>query len=154
MLCNPAVNLNFFLLQVKHGQEKLLSHPLVQSLIFAKWRKFGRAIYYSKLCLFILFLFFLTGYTAESTPLNPKYQNINGTLQCVSVPLPDTFRTNFFVKTGKIFIVVLAGIQLLFEVSTLCFLQATLVIAQRSALFLSLLFLYLVIEYFHSSTAY
>ena len=106
------------MLQVKHERENLLSHPLVQSLIFAKWRKFGRAIYYSKLILFLLFLFFLTGYTAQSTPLNPIYQNFNGTKRCVSNPLPDTHLVNLFVKVGRIYILILAAIQLLFEVLT------------------------------------
>ena len=109
------------LLQVKHERENLLSHPLVQSLIYAKWRKFGRAIYYSKLFLFILFLFFLTGYTALSTPLNPNYQNVNGTKICVSSPIPDTLLVNIFVKAGKVYIVTLAIFQLLFEVLTFCF---------------------------------
>ena len=41
---------------------KLLSHPLVTYLLRYKWRRFGRMVYYSRLVLYILFLFFLTGY--------------------------------------------------------------------------------------------
>lgn len=106
----------FFILQVKHEQEKLLSHPLVASLITAKWRKFGRIIYYSKLSLFIVFLFFLTAYTATSTQYNPEEVNVNGSMVCQEKVLPDDFKTGIFVKAGSVIVVTLAGIQLLFEV--------------------------------------
>ena len=101
---------------MEHETEKLLTHPLVKSLIEAKWSKFGQHIYYSKLILYFIFLFFLTGYAVVSTPLNPAFKSINGTKSCVGNDPPNDVTVNFFVRAGWVIVTVLAGIQLLLEV--------------------------------------
>ena len=109
-----------FLCKVEHKREKLLSHPLVQSLIYAKWRRFGRHVYYSKLFLYILFLFFLTGYVVVSTPLNPEYKMINETKKCIPKPgVAQSLKISFFISAGQVIVCVLAAFQLLLEVGSL-----------------------------------
>ncbi|XP_015759142.1 PREDICTED: transient receptor potential cation channel subfamily A member 1 homolog isoform X2 [Acropora digitifera] len=58
------------MIMVENKRQQLLSHPLVTFLLHYKWQKFGRRIYYFKLALFCVFLFFLTEYTIYSTQLN------------------------------------------------------------------------------------
>ena len=53
--------------QVTKERVKLLSHPLVTYLPRYKWRSFGRYVYYGRLILFRIFLFFLTGYAMHTT---------------------------------------------------------------------------------------
>ena len=50
---------------------KLLSHPLVTYLLRYKWRSFGRYVYYGRLILYGIFLFFLTGYAMHTTKSIP-----------------------------------------------------------------------------------
>ena len=50
---------------------KLLSHPLVTYLLRYKWRSFGRGVYYSRLILYVIFLFFLTGYAIVTAKVLP-----------------------------------------------------------------------------------
>ena len=104
------------LLQVENQREQLLAHPLVTFLLNYKWQKFGRYIYYFKLSLYCIFLFFLTGYTVFSTE--------NGTV-CVngtrSTPSPDTIDEDsapyvLWIKVGRIVILLLASWQILSEV--------------------------------------
>ncbi|XP_020622350.1 ankyrin-3-like [Orbicella faveolata] len=60
------------MLMVTKERVKLLSHPLVTYLLRYKWRSFGRYVYYGRLILYGIFLYFLTGYamlTTKSIPI-------------------------------------------------------------------------------------
>ncbi|KAJ7378357.1 hypothetical protein OS493_023612 [Desmophyllum pertusum] len=60
------------MLMVTKERVKLLSHPLVTYLLRYKWRSFGRYVYYGRLILYGIFLYFLTGYamlTTKSIPM-------------------------------------------------------------------------------------
>ena len=57
--------------QVTKERVKLLSHPLVTYLLRYKWRSFGRYVYYGRLILYGIFLFFLTGYAMHTTKSIP-----------------------------------------------------------------------------------
>lgn len=47
---------------IAHERDKLLSHPLCQSILSQKWVKFGRSIFYVNLCTYIGYLFSLMMY--------------------------------------------------------------------------------------------
>ncbi|XP_047128792.1 transient receptor potential cation channel subfamily A member 1 isoform X1 [Hydra vulgaris] len=47
---------------IKHHRDRLLCHPLVTYLLRSKWRLCGRYIYYFRLLLYLLFLFYVTSY--------------------------------------------------------------------------------------------
>ncbi|XP_067049296.1 transient receptor potential cation channel subfamily A member 1 homolog isoform X2 [Acropora muricata] len=64
------------MIMVENKREQLLRHPLVTFLLHYKWQKFGRRLYYFKLALFCVFLFFLTGYTIYSTQLNKLSKDV------------------------------------------------------------------------------
>ena len=107
------MTLHFFF-QVKNKREQLLSHPLVTFLLNHKWQRFGRYIYYFKLALYCLFLFFLTGYTVYSTEHSAVC--VNGTAS-----LPDTLdKTSvpyiLWIDIGRIVILALASWHILSEV--------------------------------------
>ena len=61
----------FFFFQVTKERVNLLSHPLVTYLLRYKWRSFGRYVYYGRLILYGIFLFFLTGYAMHTTKSIP-----------------------------------------------------------------------------------
>ena len=116
LLCTFSLISLTTLLQVENQREQLLAHPLVTFLLNYKWKKFGRYIYYFKLSLYCIFLFFLTGYTVYSTE--------NGTV-CVngtkSKPSSDTIDEDsapyvLWIKVGRIVILLLASWQILSEV--------------------------------------
>ena len=100
-----------FLLQVENKRELLLSHPLVTLLLHYKWQKFGRYIYYFKLALFCIFLFFLTGYTIYSTQLNKLSKDVLN---------KSSFPYVFWIDIGRIVIVALAAWHIALEVGDLC----------------------------------
>ena len=50
------------MIMVKTGQEDLLAHPLVASLLHHKWSSFGRYVYYLNFFIYCVFFFFFTGY--------------------------------------------------------------------------------------------
>ncbi|XP_015765476.1 PREDICTED: transient receptor potential cation channel subfamily A member 1 homolog [Acropora digitifera] len=55
------------MLMVTKERVKLLSHPLVTYLLRYKWSSFARYVYYGRLILYGIFLFFLTGYAMHTT---------------------------------------------------------------------------------------
>ena len=101
-------------LQVKNQRENLLSHPLVNFLLDYKWKKFGRFIYYLKLALFCIFLFFLTGYTVyytENAPVcNATNNKAQGNADKSSAPYI------LWISVGRIVILALASWHILSEV--------------------------------------
>lgn len=50
------------MIMVEAGQEDLLAHPLVASLLNHKWISYGRLAFYFKFVVHLIYLFFLTGY--------------------------------------------------------------------------------------------
>ena len=100
-----------FLLQVENKREQLLSHPLVTFLLHYKWQKFGRYIYYFKLALFCIFLFFLTGYTIYSTQLNKLSKKVLN---------KSSFPYVWWIDIGRFVILALASWHIASEVSDLC----------------------------------
>ena len=100
-----------FLLQVQNKRELLLSHPLVTFLLDYKWQKFGRYIYYFKLALFCIFLFFLTGYTIYSTQLNKLSKKVLN---------KSSFPYVWWIDIGRFVILALASWHIASEVSDLC----------------------------------
>ena len=100
-----------FLLQVENKREQLLSHPLVIFLLHYKWQKFGRLVYYFKLALFCIFLFFLTGYTIYSTQLNKLSKDMLN---------KSSFPYVWWIDIGRFVILALALAHIAFEVSDLC----------------------------------
>ena len=101
------------LLQVKNQREQLLGHPLVTFLLHYKWQTFGRYIYYFKLSLYIIFLFFLTGYTVYSTENAP---NCNKTNASVINDVKDSVPYLLWIEVGRIVILALASGHILLEV--------------------------------------
>ena len=99
-----------FLLQVENKRELLLSHPLVTFLLRYKWQKFGRRIYYFKLALFCVFLFFLTGYTIYSTQLNKLSKDMLN---------KSSFLYVLWIDIGSFVTLALALVHIVFEVSDL-----------------------------------
>ena len=100
-----------FLLQVENKRELLLSHPLITFLLHYKWKKLGRYIYYFKLALFCIFLFFLTGYTIYSTQLNTLSEDVLN---------KNSFPYVLWIDIGRIVILALASWHMAFEVGDLC----------------------------------
>ena len=102
------------LLQVKNQREPLLAHPLVTFLLNYKWKTFGRYIYYFKLSLYCLFLFFLTGYTVYST--ENAAVCVNGTSASPDTVDEDSAPYVLWIKVGRIVILALASWHILSEV--------------------------------------
>ena len=98
--------------------DKLLSHPLCLSLIYQKWQKFGRMVFYLKFFLYFIFLFFYTGFVLICTPLHARLQTINNTSVCVSRGTKaDKEKINviiFFIM-GRIIVLILGFLQLILE---------------------------------------
>lgn len=89
---------------------------MVSFLLHNKWRQYGRFVYYLKLFIYILFLFFLTGYSVKTTE-NPAKTVGNDTIgkTCSAVNIKTKSYT-FFVDVGSVIIIVLAGWHILMEV--------------------------------------
>ena len=108
---------------MKYKQGNLLNHPLVMSLIYQKWQKFGRLIYYSKLSIYFLFLTFLTGYVIVSNPLLPRMAPDPGGNGSVCTPVSDGSSRKkdidviIFMIVGRLVVLGLGALQLLMEVS-------------------------------------
>lgn len=129
---------------MQNERTKLLCHPLVTYLLRHKWRTLGRYFYYSKLFLYIIYLFFLTGYalnviTDKYTCLSPNTTSntINTTFNqqtlkpfkqhgdCICVQVinlayenkPSAASRRFFVGFGKNAILFLTICSLIIEVS-------------------------------------
>ncbi|CAH3183153.1 unnamed protein product, partial [Porites evermanni] len=100
------------MIMVKNQREQLLGHPLVTFLLHYKWQTFGRYIYYFKLSLYIIFLFFLTGYTVYSTDNAP---NCNKTNAAVSNDLKESVPYFLWIEVGRIVILALASWHILSE---------------------------------------
>lgn len=100
----------------KRGE--LLNHPLVISLIYEKWQKFGRIVFYSKFAVYFVFLFFLTGYVLVSRPYLPAYVTSNGTRVCVSKITradKDDALVVIFMIAGRLLVIILGSFQLFLE---------------------------------------
>ena len=106
--------------QVTKERVKLLSHPLVTYLLRYKWRSFGRYVYYGRLILYGIFLFFLTGYamlTTKSLPItlcNETQCTCNVTFAAKTA---STGSEIMWRKLGRPMILVTTSISLLLEVS-------------------------------------
>ena len=99
--------------------DKLLMHPLCLSLIYEKWQKFGRVVFYSKFSLYFIFLLFYTAFILVSTPIIPRQKKINGTDTCVpraTAADKETIKIIVFFMAGRIVLLVLSFLQLLLEV--------------------------------------
>ena len=59
--------------QIESNNLRLLTHPVVISLLHYKWKKFGLPLYLLNLFIFVLFLFFITGFSL-SVP-SPLYED-------------------------------------------------------------------------------
>ena len=133
------------MLQVQNERTKLLCHPLVTYLLRHKWRTLGRYFYYSKLLLYIVYLFFLTGYAlnvitdkyACLSPVTTNNNKTNNTIfnsqtskpfkqhgNCICVQVinleyenkPGLGNRRFFVGFGKHAVLFLAICSLVIEV--------------------------------------
>ncbi|XP_033118085.1 transient receptor potential cation channel subfamily A member 1 homolog isoform X1 [Anneissia japonica] len=114
-------------LMVVSKRTKLLGHPLVLTLLTHKWDCYGRYFYYLSLLIYIVFLFFLTGYIITTPPpfyhLKPTDQNCtdktydwlgNGEKRWVEDS--DDWQTFLFGELGDWIIVGLAAFHLLKEI--------------------------------------
>ena len=98
----------------------MLSHPLVTNLLSWKWDVFGGYLYYAKLILYCIFLFFLSGYILHTAPMRQPFRNEN--CQLDDAELKDSLLNIVFVKIGRVIILGLAIIHLVLEVSAILFL--------------------------------
>lgn len=109
----------FIFVQCEYKRSGLLNHPLVLSLIYEKWQKFGRYVFYGKFILYALFLLFLTGYVMVTPPLLPLEVTTENGSQCVK-RATDADRTAgttiVFFFVGKIVLLVMSCLQLVLEV--------------------------------------
>ncbi|GAB6033390.1 hypothetical protein CHUAL_013153 [Chamberlinius hualienensis] len=120
------------MLMVKSKRVHLLAHPLCISLLHLKWKNFGRFVYYTNFILYLLFLFFLTGYILASTPpLSPPEKNDTNTSTSMEMKDNDTENNlldicphvttdiptseSLFLKSGKYIIIVLASFHIIKE---------------------------------------
>ena len=108
----------FFSFQVRKERVKLLSHPLVTYLLRYKWRSFGRYVYYGRLILYGIFLYFLTGYamlTTKSIPIAKCHD-----MQCtcnVTFAGGSTGSEIMWRTIGRPMVLVTTSISLFLEVS-------------------------------------
>lgn len=106
-----------FSFQCKHKRSELLKHPVVISLVYDKWVKFGRGVFYGRFLLYAVFIFFLTGFVAIIPELIPLKGN--GTLHCNKTALSgerSSARVIFFFFIGKYMVIMLSCLQLFLEV--------------------------------------
>eukprot|EP00111_Clytia_hemisphaerica_P024707 TCONS_00072807-protein len=108
----------------KKEDSDLLNHPVVSTLIEMKWKKFGKPVYYSKFAIFIIFLFFLSGYVLAVTPLLPSRifpkEGSNTTENCAphiekNFKLEDDVINVLFLIMGRYIVLALSCFQLLLE---------------------------------------
>ncbi|GAB1607428.1 transient receptor potential cation channel subfamily A member 1 homolog [Argonauta hians] len=92
-----------------NNQEILLSHPVVKQLLSYKWYSFGAPLYYINLCIYLIFLIFLTGYIVEA---DPPDRMSNVTVSCLNLKVKD----GFFINYGKYVVIVVAVIMLIREI--------------------------------------
>ena len=58
--------------QVKSGDERLLTHPVVRALLHYKWWHYGFGYYMTNIIFFLLFLIFATSFSLSVVnPLSP-----------------------------------------------------------------------------------
>ena len=106
--------------QVTKERVKLLSHPLVTYLLRYKWRSFGRYVYYGRLILYGIFLFFLTGYAMHTTKSIPM--TVCKERECTCNVTFDTGTTGSRVvwrKIGLPVILITTSISIFLEVRNL-----------------------------------
>ncbi|XP_065057285.1 transient receptor potential cation channel subfamily A member 1 homolog isoform X1 [Rhopilema esculentum] len=97
----------------ENKREELLSHPLVTNLLAWKWNLFSGHLYYLKLFLYFVFLFFLTGYVLHTAPMRQPFRNEN--CQINMNKLKNDFFDIIFIRIGTVVIVGLALLHLIFE---------------------------------------
>ena len=71
-------------------------------------------MYYSKLLLYCIFLLFLSGYILHTAPMRQPFRNEH--CQLNDAELKDTFMNIVFVKVGRVVILGLSVVHLIFEV--------------------------------------
>lgn len=103
--------------------DKLLSHPLVLSLIYQKWQKFGRVVFYLKFSLYFIFLFFFTGLILVSVPLLPQSNRVNATYSTCTPRATKADKEKLtviiFFTIGRILVLALGFVQLILEIPQL-----------------------------------
>ncbi|XP_031561478.1 transient receptor potential cation channel subfamily A member 1 homolog [Actinia tenebrosa] len=111
------------MLMVNKERVKLLSHPLVTYLLRYKWKKFGRYVYYSKLILYCIFLFFLTGYALVTTKSMPTFKCVNATFCACQVNFGEIKTGSDVVwrMIGRPLVILTACISLLLEFLNFCY---------------------------------
>eukprot|EP00116_Pleurobrachia_bachei_P004026 sb/3464288/ len=100
---------------------ELLDHPLVQSLVIYKWRKYGSIFYYTNLFIYLTFLVSLNIYSFNQIPpfVGGKHttvncndsQKVNESLHCVE----DTETNKTIVVASGFVVIILSIIRLLIE---------------------------------------
>ena len=106
--------------QVTKERVKLLSHPLVTYLLRYKWRSFGRYVYYGRLILYGIFLFFLTGYAMHTTKSIPMTVCKEHECTCnVSFDTGSTGSRVVWRKIGLPVILITTSISIFLEVRNL-----------------------------------
>ena len=90
------------------------------SLIYEKWGRFGRLVFYSKFVLYFVFLIFLTGYVLAAVPLFPhRSRDLNNTCESrASADDKNKAHVIIFIRAGRWVVIILGGLQLIFEVGT------------------------------------
>ncbi|XP_048577664.1 transient receptor potential cation channel subfamily A member 1 homolog [Nematostella vectensis] len=100
------------MIMVKRKREKLLSHPIVTSLLQHKWRTYGRYVYYLKLFIYCVFLVFLTGYSVYDAQAKTS-------VNMTTCDYPASYSTgtpyDLWVRLGSIIILILACWHILME---------------------------------------
>ncbi|XP_073254183.1 uncharacterized protein [Porites lutea] len=110
------------MLMVTKERVKLLSHPLVTYLLRYKWRSFGRYVYYGRLILYGIFLFFLTGYAMHTTKSIPM--TVCKGRECTCNVTFDTGTTGSRVvwrKIGLPVILITTSISIFLEIIQFCY---------------------------------
>lgn len=108
------------LFQVTKERVKLLSHPLVTYLLRYKWRSFGRYVYYGRLILYGIFLFFLTGYAMHTTKSIPITECKDHKCTCnVTFGTGTTGSRVLWRKIGRPVILTTTSISIFLEVGIL-----------------------------------
>lgn len=112
------------MLMVEGGQEDLLAHPLVTSLLKHKWNNFGRWLYYASLLIYCIFITFLTGYIATTKAPYLYYDATLGNCTASSCENIRTYCTltnessvahTLFSEVGKYIIIALAAFNIIKE---------------------------------------
>lgn len=115
-----TLHLLIFAFQCEYKRGSLLNHPLIMSLIYEKWGRFGRLVFYSKFVLYFIFLIFLTGYVLAAVPLFPRRSHdLNNTCESrASTYDKNKAHVIIFIRAGRWVVIILGGLQLIFEVET------------------------------------